>query len=72
MIQLGVPIADAPAEGENMTGASKGKLYCYYYYYYYYYYVIFFRYQSTIVHKSFLFAVFYSTLAIMVFSTFTD
>ncbi|KRH58606.1 hypothetical protein GLYMA_05G138600v4 [Glycine max] len=23
MIQLGVPIADAPAEGENMTGASK-------------------------------------------------
>ncbi|KAH1250564.1 hypothetical protein GmHk_05G013689 [Glycine max] len=27
MIQLGVPIADAPAEGENMTGASKGKLY---------------------------------------------
>lgn len=28
MIQLGVPIADAPAEGENMTGASKGMLYC--------------------------------------------
>ncbi|TKY59778.1 RNA demethylase ALKBH5 [Spatholobus suberectus] len=24
MIQLGVPIADAPADGENMTGASKG------------------------------------------------
>lgn len=49
MIQLGVRIADAPAEGENMTGASKGMLY----------YVIFFRYQSTIVYKSFLFAVFY-------------
>jgi len=28
MIQLGVPIADAPAEGENMTGASKGMLLC--------------------------------------------
>lgn len=24
MIQFGVPIADAPPDGENMTGASKG------------------------------------------------
>jgi len=48
MIQLGVPIADAPAEGENMTGASKGMFYR----------VILFRYQSTVVYKSFLYAVF--------------
>lgn len=26
MIQLGVPIADAPPEVENLTGASKGML----------------------------------------------
>lgn len=26
MIQLGVPIADAPPDGENLTGASKGML----------------------------------------------